>query len=273
MLREEISRALRNRSFLMSIALGLLSLGYGFAHYIGPLQLHAPEYIHRLPPFYYNAYDAFIWAQHFGFLRLIAPLIAVLPFSDSLGLDRVSGFLRLVLVRTSYWRYLIAKVVACMLAGGLALGLSLLLCFVCANLVFPRGLNFAEYEVRIISILEPTGRLGPFGVLYWTAPDLYIFSLIVQGFVFGAIYALFGLAISAVSDNRYIALATPFIVYILACFVTEILQIPQWSPMSAFIPNWLAVSIGWCHIGTSLGAVLMISMGLFLFSTLKTRDR
>lgn len=273
MLREEVLRALRNRSFLLGITLTLFSLGYGFADYVGPLRFHTPEYLSRVPPFYYNAYDAFIWAQDLGFLGLIAPLIAAFPFSDSLTLDRVSGFLRLVLARTSYWRYFIAKVVACVLAGGLALALPLLACFVCANFVFPRGLNLSDYEVRFVSHLQPPGRLGPLGALYWTAPDLYAVSLIIHGFVFGAVYALFGLAVSSVNDNRYIALVTPFLVYILAHFVTNVLRIPQWSPLSALAPYWLAEGIGWLQIGASLGAVLMISIGLFLVSAWRMRDR
>ncbi len=268
MLREELYRAFFSRSFLLAVGLGLLSLGQGLADYMsGPATWGDPEYLARLPPFYNNAYDAVIWAQG-GLIGLVGPLIAVLPFADSFAHDRVLGYLRFVLSRASYRRYLSAKYVVSFLSGGLALSLAMLLCFAFTNLILPRGLNPDPFEHRV----QPAEALGPFGALYESAPDLYIFSLIALSFLFGATYAIFGLSLSAITDNRYIVLATPFVLYNLAHYGLAILGIPAWSPLSALIPHWVT-NVAWLHMLTSLGGVFIISTALFFLMAYRVKSR
>jgi hypothetical protein len=270
MLREEMLRAIRNKSFLLSIVLAFFSLAHGFADYMGPTHLRTPDYIRLLPPFYYNAYDAVIWAEWFSLFGFIAPLIAVLPFSDSLGQDRTSGFLRFILSRSSHRLYFVSKSIAAVFAGGLAVSVPVLLLFVLSNVVFERGINLDVYETKLITSPD---ALGPFGALYQSAPDLYILSLAALGFVFGAVYALLGLSVSAISDNRYITLATPFLAYTLVNFGMEILGgLSKWIPMSALLPFWYR-GIQWIHIGLSLGIALGVSMALFLLAGRLKRDR
>ena len=268
MFREEIVRAFKNRSFVFALSLGLLALAQGSIDYIFPLEFNSPEYLKLVPPFYNNAYDAVIWSQN-GIFSLIIPLIAVLPFSDSLTQDRVSGYLRFVLSRVSFRQYFFSKILACSLAGGLSVSLPILFFFGFTNLFFPRGINLDEYTIRLLTIPE---ALGPFGYTYRDQPDLYILSLVLLGFIGGAAYAVLGLSISATTDNRYIVLATPFPSYILAHFVTAMLLIPKWSPLSALIPHWY-IGVQWQHIGLSLAIVVVTSMFLFLISDFGRRDR
>ena len=255
MLRAELYRALRSRTFLLAIIIGVVALAFGLYQYASFL-ITNPEYASINPPFFYNAYDATIWAQQ-SIIGLIVPVVAVLPFADSLVLDRTSGYLRSVLTRTSYKRYLGAKFMACMLSGGVAVALPLLLLFMCANVIFPRGLNLVEEQQRILS--DPH-TLGPFGALYRTAPDLYILALVGLAFVFGATYATFGLSISIFATNRYVVLATPWLVYFVVNFVVAILGLERWSPSATYAPHWLN-NVGWIQLVVGLG-------GLFLASSL-----
>ena len=266
MLREEINRAFLSRSFLFAVALGLLSLAPGLADYMsGPPR--DPEYLARLPPFYNNAYDAVIWAQS-SLIGLIGPLIAVLPFADSFAHDRVLGYLRFVLSRTTYRRYLSGKYVASFLSGGLAVSLPMLLCFMFSVLILPRGLNLNPFEARV----QPSEALGPFGALYNSTPDLYILSLIALSFLFGATYAIFGLSLSALTDNRYIVLATPFVLYNVAHYGLSVLGIPAWSPLSTLVPHWLT-NVTWLHVITNLGGVFLISTVLYFVMAHKVKSR
>lgn len=272
MLREEIVRALKNRSFVFALILGLFALAQGSMDYIFPLKFNSPEYLKLVPPFFNNAYDAVIWTHQGGIFGLIAPIIAVLPFSDSLGAERVSGFLRFVLSRASYRQYFFSKMFACILAGGLSVSLPILLFFGFTNLYYPRGLNLDMYQNRVVTPDILPEALGPFGFMYSSHPDLYILSLALLVFIGGAVYAVLGLSISAITDNRYIALAAPFLAYTLVHFAASILLIPKWSPLSAFVPHGYN-GIQWQHIGLSLGIVLIISTVLFLISGLSKRDR
>lgn len=115
---QDLFRALRNKNFALACVFGLIALAHGLADYEPGISLR----VAHLPPFYINAYDAFIWA-HNGIISIIAPLIATLSFADSLALDRSSGYLRFILLRTSRRNYLLSKMFACAVAGGLAITL------------------------------------------------------------------------------------------------------------------------------------------------------
>jgi hypothetical protein len=268
MLREEINRAFNNRSFFLAVVLGVLALTQGLADYMsGPSWWGDAEYLARLPPYYNNAYDAVIWAQS-GLIGLIAPLIAVLPFADTFAYDRVLGYLRFVLSRTTYRRYLTAKYIVSFLSGGFAVSIPMSLCFLFSVIILPRGLNPDPFQARI----QPSGALGPFGTLYDSAPDLYILSLIALSFLFGATYAIFGLSLSTLTDNRYIILATPFVLYNVVHYGLAILGIPAWSPVSAFVPHWLN-HIAWLNVLTNLGGVFLISTVLYFIMAHKVKSR
>jgi len=220
-----------------------------------------PDYVAVVPPFFYNAYEAFLWPL--DLFSLVAPVLAVLPFADSLAQDVRSGYARSVLVRASYKRYMLAKVAACTLAGGLATGLALALLFVSTNLLFPRGLNMAPYTRRIGIEAKD---LGAFGYLYRSQPDLYIAARIGLGVLFGMTYALFGLAVSTVTTNRYLILATPVVLFFVAQLVIALLGIPRWLPTNAIMP--MAVqSVTATHVfivlGITAGGALCI-MAAFL---------
>ena len=47
-----------------------------------------------------------------GDFPFILPLVAVLPFADSLAVDQSEGYLRYLVVRTNYRKYLAAKFLA-----------------------------------------------------------------------------------------------------------------------------------------------------------------
>ena len=267
MLRAELYRALRSRTFLLALMIGVVALAFGLYQYASFL-ITNPEYASINPPFFYNAYDATIWAQR-SIIGLIVPMLAVLPFTDSLVLDRTSGYLRSVLTRTSYKRYLGAKFTACVLSGGLAVAVPLLLLFAYASSVFPRGLNLVEGQQRILS--DPH-TLGPFGALYRTAPDLYILALVALAFVFGAIYATFGLSISVFANNRYVVLATPWLVYFVVNFVVAILGLERWSPSATYAPHWLN-NVGWIHLAVGLGGLFLVSSLVFWTMSPKMKER
>jgi len=260
MLRAELYRAFWNRSFLLALVLGVLSLWYGLSEYS-----EGPKDIPGAHPFNDNAYDAFIWAEE-GPLSLLVPLIPVLPFAASCALDRTTGYLRHVLVRSSYRRYFLAKFVVNLLVGGLAVALPLLLLFGYTNLAWPRGLAPVN-EARL-----PFERLpGPLGYLYRPAPDLYIFFLIGLGFIFGATYATLGLAFSSFVNNRYVVLATPFLLYNVANFVLAVLRLEEWTPPATFVPFGINTT-SWLTVFGELGGIFVASV-VCLLVLARRRDR
>ncbi|MCB2178577.1 hypothetical protein KQH61_04095 [bacterium] len=264
----EIKRGIVNQKFLISAAVGFLLLWLGLSDYW--LISDAPEYLSRLPAFYNNAHDAFIWAQNTGYWSMLAPLLAVIPYSDSYFNDMHSGFLRSLLMRVSYTKYLLIKYFSTALSGGLALALPLLIFYIYTNIMFSRGFNEDMYNRRLGT--NPAS-FGPFGNMYQIHPDGYIFTLIGIGFLFGATFSIFGLMISLFTKNRYVPLATPFVVFIMVHFFTALFGIPAWSPLSSLTPHWLADGITWIHLVVNLGSIFLLSSLVFFIGTLKKTVR
>jgi len=245
MVREEVYRVARSPWFWAAVALGFVLLIPGALQYN-----EGPKDVPGMNPALYNVYEAFMWAEK-AWLILFVPVLATLPFADSYALDRVSGYLRAVLMRASYRRYLLTKLVTNLLAGGLALALPLALFFLLSHFFFATDLPSMQ-EAR----MHPT---GPASSIYWEQPALFIFFLIAVAFVFGAVYATLGLAISFWTANRYVVLATPFVLYHTANFILGIAGLARWTPPMTFYPVGVSNST-WLSVFGELALIFVASL-------------
>ena len=256
-LRMELARAFRNNRFLVVFLLALACFLYGFydaSRFFPALQPGADARLSQ------NAYELWLFVHFRSFYLYLAPIAAALPFVDSLWVDRSQGFMRFILARTSYRRYLAAKALANLAAGAAAVGAPLLLLYLYTCLTASRGLPGS-------SLMFTTwgGQNGsPLGVLaglYAQQPWAYILFLIGMACLFGAVYATLGLAISSLIHNRYVALAAPFITYVVSAYVADRARHlgHQWSPETILIPyNTAGVSAG--TILTQLAIVASFSL-------------
>lgn len=242
MLKEELHRAFISKSFLLAILITSLSLIYGLADYReGAVSGEAAG----VSPFINNAFDAFIWAEDV-LLPLLAPLIVVLAFGDSYIVDCAKGYLNFILMRSSYRRYMIAKFLANLVAGGISLALPLFLLYGYTNIAFPRG-----FPPLMNARIQYDRIAGPLGNLYSAQPDLYIVFLFALAFLFGAAYATLALGFSVFIRNRYLVLTTPFLLYWLFHFLFSVLGLESWSPSVSLTPytytnNVVATAVfGW----------------------------
>ena len=245
MVREEVYRVARSPRFWAATALGLMLLIPGALQYN-----EGPKDVPGMNPNLYNVYEAFMWAEK-AWLILFVPVLAALPFADSYALDRVSGYLRAVLMRASYRRYLLTKLGTNLLAGGLVLVLPLILFFLVSHFLFAADLPSIQ-EAR----MRPT---GPASSLYWDHPTLFIGFLIGVAFAFGAVYATLGMAISFWATNRYVVLATPFVLYHAANFILGVAGLARWTPPMTFFPEGVNNST-WLTIFGELGFIFVVSL-------------
>lgn len=224
--KAELDRAFINTRFLIVLVLAGACFAWGYRDAAG--WFRSAEN---------NAFDVWLFLHYRSHYQWLAPIAAALPFVDSLLIDRSQGFLRSVLVRARYRHYVSAKAIANLLAGAAAVAGPLLAAYLVANLVYPRSLPdpSAFFKIWGTELGQPRGLLAG---LYAQQPDLYILALVALAACFGAIYASFGLAVSAVIPNRYVALASPFLLYMAADFVSVRARRlgPLWSPERSLIP-------------------------------------
>ena len=146
-----------------------------------------------LSPGYHS--DLIMGALSSEAMALALPILAALPYTASFIDDVKSGFIKEYLPRTTVPRYIAGKAAACAVSGGLALTLGIFIAYGFAALMF---LPMEAYP--------KAGETVPnyFGNLMETA---------LMFFASGAFWSLTGMTFAALTDSKYMAYASPFVLY------------------------------------------------------------
>lgn len=263
-LSEELLRAFRNPRFIIVILLALASFIIG--NYRSPLLTFAPNLI-------IHPVNRLLLNLNYGGFGFLAALMAALPFADSFLTDRDQGFLRMIVLRTPYRRYLLAKTLAVALAGGASLLLSVMI-------VFLLGLSSpADWSSTTMTAGDGGGfglPPGPLSDWYALNPIIYLLYLLVSAFGFGAVCALFGLAASAVIPNRYVALAAPLIFVQLFSFIEErsLRLTPAFNPLHSLLPFTVSEYSGNFTLSAQLAQFAILGLlSLLCVSVVASRKR
>lgn len=186
-------------------------------------------------------------------MTLALPIIAALPFTSSFIDDIKSGFVKEYLPRTTKSSYLLGKIFGSLVSGGLSVSLGVLLGYLVAALVFS----------PMEAALEPGAAARP-----------YFEELMGKALLFfcsGAFWSLVGLTLATLTNSKYMAYASPFVLYYVLIILYEryfdtlyVLYPKEWTNPSAF---WM-----WGNAGVVLLLLeLSIISGLLFFHAAKRR--
>jgi len=159
------------------------------------------------------------------------PIFAVLPFTANYVDDVKSRFARFFLIRADYITYLMSYILVCFLSGGLVIAAGTLLAWGASALLFLPMEKAAETPSEATALLLKTC-----GLL----------------FLNGGLWAVLGMTMSTVMESKYIAYASPFIVYYLLVILYERYFPNAWL---LYPKNWLNPEIWPYGIG---GAALFL---------------
>lgn len=142
------------------------------------------------------------------------PVIAVLPFSGVYVDDIKSKFARFYLIRSNYGYYLLSRILLCFLYGGGAILLGGLLSWGISTLLFMPMEMAAEKGVVSTAVIWP---------------------ILVLFFLTGGLWSVVGMAMSTFMESKYIAYASPFVIYYLLVILCE-----RYFPNAYLLypPNW-----------------------------------
>lgn len=144
------------------------------------------------------------------------PILAVLPYAASYIDDLKSKFARAFLIRADYITYLISRILVCFLSGGLVITAGTLLAWGASALLFLPMEKAAE------ALSEAT---------------ILLLKTCVLLFLNGGLWAVVGMTMSTIMESKYIAYASPFIVYYLLVILYE-----------RYFPNaWLLYPKNWLN--------------------------
>ena len=157
-------------------------------------------------------------------MTLVLPIAAALPFTAAFLDDYKSGFIKEYLPRTNIAGYLSGKIAGCIISGGLVLAAGVFLAYIIAALMFT-PMEAVAPPMQEPLFPEILGRLGLF-------------------FCAGAFWALIGMLFATLTGSRYMAYASPFVVY----YVLIILYERYFDKMYVLYPKeWIAPSAQWIY--------------------------
>lgn len=136
-------------------------------------------------------------------MALALPILAALPYTASFVDDVKSGFIKEYLPRTTVPRYIAGKAAACAVSGGLALALGILAAYGFAALMF---LPMEAYPKAGESVPNYLGSLA---------------ETVLMFFASGAFWSLTGMTFAALTNSKYMAYASPFVLFYLLIILYE----------------------------------------------------
>jgi len=196
-----------------------------------------------LSPGYHS--DLIMGALSSDAMALALPILAALPYTASFIDDVKSGFVKEYLPRTTVPRYIAGKAAACAVSGGLALTLGIFIAYGFAALMF---LPMEAYP--------KAGETVPnyFGNLLQTA---------LMFFASGAFWSLTGMTFAALTDSKYMAYASPFVLFYLLIILYEryfdklfVLYPREWLNPS---PRWVFGKIGVAVLLTEFSMLMALA--------------
>lgn len=170
----------------------------------------------------------------------LTPVLAVIPFSGVYVDDLKSKFARFLLLRSSYFDYLVSRILIAFFCGGGCIAFGCLTAWgISALLFFPTQLA---------------------GEADWVVVNLVVHKLILL-FCNGGLWSVVGMALSTVMESKYIAYISPFIVYYLLVILYERYFPDAWL---LYPRNWLDPEI-WPY---GVGSAVVFLFELTFFSGL-----
>ena len=193
-----------------SLKQALLSLGFliAFTGVVVVLLLAAFEDMlsafrsaELLSPGYHS--DLIMGALSSDAMALALPILAALPYTASFIDDVKSGFIKEYLPRTTVPRYIAGKAVGCAVSGGLTLSLGIFIAYGFAALMFLP--------------MEAYPKAGE------TVPNYFgsLVETVLMFFASGAFWSLTGMTFAALTDSKYMAYASPFVLFYLLIILYE----------------------------------------------------
>jgi hypothetical protein len=242
----DIKRALFNARFFIGVR--------GMTPVIALSSWENIIYLIRNPGSVLNGYHAQLVmdALSSDWVTLTLPIICALPFTTAFVDDIKSGFIKQYLHRSGTAPYIKGKLIACGLSGGLAPLLGTLLSYGLSALIFMP----VEIPLGVEEIAYP----------YFTQ---FLVSAVML-FFSGAFWSLIGFTFAAITQNRYMAYASPFIFYYLLIILNE----RYFNSLYILYPKeWLLPSDSWVigHFGVILLLTALSAVACFGFTIFAKR--
>lgn len=254
--KDTLFRAFRSRRFGIAVGVGMIFLIVG---------VYTRLFSDQALPKEYSYADLWFHIYTYAHYALALPILAVMPFSDTLAIERAEGFLRPLVFRSGFRAIVRERFFVNAVASAVAAMLPLAGLYLFTNLYVPRWI----YPINVWDIPvagRPYGLLMPF---FRRAPDLFILFITGMVGLMSALYATFAMSLSFVTTNRYWILGVPCAFYLFSHFVAVKTNLfgADWSPAAPLYGNsWYEYTSARIFFLHPLTLTALISAILILFA-------
>ena len=237
-LQVELARAFKRKWFVISLIVGFAIAFYNFFADVLPYALGLDEYLEMSYPFAYpgSLYNSWLggnYSMGSYYFFLVLPLLAAIPFSDTLFSDAKSGFIQNLCIRgEKRSKYFLAKYIAAFCSGGAAVAIPMIFSLCLGCLVYP----LMNPEPATFTTL--IGDLSTFPYLYFYFPLLYVLLFAIINFIYGGLYACFGLLSTFYANYRFLVLIAPFLLHLFLMTLLPLVGVKEWVPMNFLQPAY-----------------------------------
>ncbi|MBQ8558688.1 MAG: hypothetical protein IJ439_01695 [Tyzzerella sp.] len=253
----ELKRAFKNKTFFISVLLGIVIGTIEFVIEVLPLASKLDEYLSYNKPMndiswlFSNWLGGHLTSIYSYVFFLLIPVIAILPFATSGFEDFKSGFAKNIVVRVDKRKYYFAKYFAVFITGGTAV-------------ILPVIYNLALSAVVLPSVLpqKNSSTFALYGIhvgteLFFNHPYVYIFMYLFLDFIFAGLIATVSLLVGLIAEHKFEVLFAPFIGYIFINSVCNLLGLTENSPVCFLRPGYGI---------TDLKVVVLIGVTMFVIT-------
>jgi len=235
-LAADFKRSLRLPSLFAVLA---VIVGFIFDNYNDLRLLAFEQGRENLSVFYYHFNSVSFGGM---FSTYLFALIAALPFAAEYAVERQSGMALYLVSRSGVTHYCISKMLTAAIAGGLALCLG--------SMIFVAALSTQLQLVRPSDLMEHAGL--PYDSLLATGDGIqYFFAGWYLLFLNGALWASAAMCVSAFAQDRYVVIASPFLLCFLMVQFARLLRIPNAARLDMLL-------IGRAQWGSEIVSLLLV---------------
>ena len=247
-IKMECKRAYESRSFQGVLFLGIL---LAVLDYLTGIKIYDPSAQITYPATVVLAWLPMNFQFAYGMIFVVLlPLMAAIPYGGSYYHDRKSGYIKNIRLKVSGRAYFCAKYLVCFGTGFIVVLLPLLVSFFLVSTYLPwlKPEPFAQQ-----GLLQDACFMSEY---FYERPVLYILFYALIMALFGGIFSVTALCVTAFAKNLFSVLVIPFAVYITSgAFLQQI----GWTDISIFeMVNPLQ---SFTNRGNCIGIIMILCIG------------
>lgn len=174
---------------------------------------------------YHNSY--IVWRDALNGYELLIVLLSCLPFASSYVVDKKTGFMNNILLRTNPRKYILSKAIFNSILGGV-------IAVIPSTLILIIFSTFFKNSIPTLEIYYPCGFFKNY---FLTNINLYVLFFTIILFIIGMTYATLSMAIGMLTENMVLCVLGPSIFWYAGSILFETLGIDMLVPWNIYYFN------------------------------------